>query len=119
MQEVTVKFLDLIRNPTNDNPYQTLKNRLLRMFALNYYACPEAIANLPLTHNMQPSTRMSRMLGLLPANLQPCLFLQAAFLKSLPADVRAHFVHDRISDPLTLALRADEIILGHVSFPLP
>ena len=45
--EVTVKVLDLIRNPSADNPYQHLKDRLLRMFALNNYAHAEAIANLP------------------------------------------------------------------------
>ena len=67
------------------------------------------IANLPLSCNMQPSTLMSRMLGLLPARHEPCFFLWAAFLKSLPADVRAHLVDNRTFDPLTLALCANEI----------
>ena len=40
----------------------------------------------------------------------PCFFLQAAFLKRLPADVRSHLVQNRTSsNPLTLALCADEI----------
>ena len=66
-QEVTVKVRDLIRNPNDDDPYQTFKDQLLRMFALNNYAHAEAIANLPLTSNMQPSTLMSQVwvLGLL------------------------------------------------------
>ena len=51
-QEVAVKVLALIRNPPDDDPHQTLKDRLLRMFALNDYACAEAIANLPLTGHM-------------------------------------------------------------------
>ena len=64
---------------------------------------------------MQPSTLMSRMLDLLPAGHRPRFFLQAAFLKPLPADVRAHLIHDRTPDPLTLALRADEIFQSRVS----
>ena len=115
MQEVAVKVLDLIRNPPEDYPYPSLKAQLLRMFALNNYACAEAIANLPLMGDMQPSALMSRMLGLLPDGHKPCFFLRAAFLKHLPADVRAHLVHDRTSDPLTLILRADKIFQSHVS----
>ena len=59
------------------------------MFALNNYACTEAIANLPLTRDMLPSTLMSRMLRRLSAGHAPCFFLWAAFLKRLPADIRA------------------------------
>ena len=102
MQEVVVKVLDLIRKPPADHLYLHLKDRLLRIFTLNNYARAEAIANL--TGDMQPSTLMSRMLGLLPAGHAPCFFLQAAFLKCLPAEVRAHLVHNRTSDPLTLVL---------------
>ena len=72
-QKVAIKVLNLIRNPPAQDPYQHLKDRLLRMFALNNYACTEAIANLPLTTIMQPSTLMSRMLCLLPASHEPCL----------------------------------------------
>ena len=111
-QEVAVRVLDLIRNPPEDKLYQRLKDRLLRMFALT---CAEAIANLPLTGNMQPSTLMSRMLGLLHPGHEPCFFLQAAFLKRLHADVRAHLFHARTLDPLTLPLHADEIFQSCVS----
>ena len=82
--------------------------------SLSTITLAEAIANLPLTGNMQPFTLMSRMLGLLPASHKPCFFLRAAFLKRLPADVRAHLVHDRTSDPLTLVLHADDIFQSHV-----
>ena len=102
-QEVAVQVLDLIRNPPKDDPYQSLKDRLLRMFALNDYTSAEAIANLSLTGDMQPSTLMSWMLGILPDGHKPCFFLRAAFLKCLPAEVSVHLVHNRASDPLTLA----------------
>ena len=114
-QEVVVKVLDLIRNPPDDSPYQTLKDRLLRMFALNNYTHAEAIANLPLTGGMQPFTLMSRMLGLLPDGHKPCFFLRVAFLKWLPADFRTHLFHYRTSNRLTLALCADKIFQSCVS----
>ena len=86
-QEVTIKVLNLIRNPPVDDPNQHLKDRLLRMFDLNNYTRAEAIANLPLTSNLQPSTLMSRMHGILPAGHEPCFFLWAVFLKRVPADL--------------------------------
>ena len=55
------------------------------------------------------------MLGLLPAGHAPCFFVQAAFLKRLTPDVRAHLLHDRTLDPLTLALCADKIFQSYVS----
>ena len=69
--EVAIKVLNLIRNSPADDPFQRLKDRLLRMYALNNYACAAVIANLPLTCDMQPSILMSRMLGLLPAGHMP------------------------------------------------
>ena len=65
---------------------------------------------------MKPSTPlMSRMLWFLPARHASCFFLQTAFLKCLPADIRAHLVQDRTSDPLTLTLHADKIFQSRVS----
>ena len=81
-------------------------------YALDDFAHAEMIANLRFTSDMQPSNLISRMLDLLPAIHKPCVFLQAAFLKPL---VRAHLVHDRTLDPLTLALHADEILQSHAS----
>ena len=83
------------------------------MYAINDYAC-EAIANLPLSGDMQPSF-LSQMLGLLPVGHKPCFYFQAAFLKCLPSNVRAHLVHDRTSNSLTLALQADKIFQSCVS----
>ena len=107
-QSDTFKVLDLIRAPPA-YPYRHIKERLLKIYALTDYAKYEAISSLPLSDDMLPSTLMSKMLALLPADHQTCFFLRGAFLKGLPSDVRAHLVHDRTSDPLSLALRANEI----------
>ncbi|XP_023336000.1 uncharacterized protein LOC111707176 [Eurytemora carolleeae] len=65
-QETTNQVLDLIKNPPSLDPYEALKTRLLRLFALDDYQRYEAICNLPLSGNMKPSKLMSNMLALLP-----------------------------------------------------
>ena len=100
-QTDAAKVLDLIRVPSADNPYGHLKEILLWMYALTDFASYEPISSLPLSGDMLPSGLMSKMLALLPFNHQACFFLPGAFLKHLPADVRAHLVHDRTTDPLS------------------
>ena len=96
-QSDKVKVLDLIRAPPATDPYQHLKDRLLRMYALTDYArfkaIFEAISSLPLSGDMLPSALMLKMLALLPADQQACFFLHGAFFKRLPSDVRAQIVH--------------------------
>ena len=109
------QVLDLIKNPPSADPYEALKSRLLRLFALDDYQRFEAISSLPLSGDMKPSKLMSNMLALLPLSHKPCFFLRGAFLKRLPADVRAHLLRDDFSDPIALALKADEIYQSRVS----
>ena len=113
-QSDAVKLLDLIRAPPAD-PYRHLKGRLLKIYALTDNARYEAISSLPLSGDMLPSALMSKMLALLSADHQPCFFLHGAFLKHLQPDVRAHLVHDRTSDSLSLALHTDKIYQSRVS----
>ena len=116
-QSDTVKVLDLIRAPLAD-PYRHIKEFLLKMHALTDYARYEAISSLPLSGDMLPSALMLKMLALFPADHQACFFLCGAFLKHLPPDVRAHLVHDRTSDSLSLALSANKIYQSQVSSAL-
>jgi len=114
-QETANQVLDLIKSPPSSEPYEALKTRLLKLFALDDYQRYEAISNLPLSGDMKPSKLMSNMLALLPVDHKPCFFLRGAFLKRLPADVRAHLLRDDFSDPISLALKADEIYKSRVS----
>ena len=114
-QETANQVLDLIKNPPSSDPYEALKSRLLRLFALDDYHRYEAISNLPLSGDMKPSKLMSNMLALLPLGHKPCFFLRGAFLKRLPANVRAHLLRDDFSVPIALALKADEIFQSKVS----
>ena len=114
-QETANQVLNLIKSPLSSDPYEALKSRLLKLFALDDYQRYEAISNLPLSGNMKPSKLMSNMLALLPLGHKPCFFLRGAFLKRLPADVRAHLLRDDFSDPIALALKADKIYQSKVS----
>ena len=114
-QNNTVKVLDLIHASPRDDPYSHLKNHLLRMYGLTDYERFEAISSLLFSGDMLPSALMSKMMSLLPAGHQACFFLDGAFLKCLPEDVRSRLVHDSTSDPLTLALHADKIHQSQVS----
>ena len=64
---------------------------------------------------MKPSKLMLSMLALLLVGHKTCFFLRGAFLKRLPADVRAHLLRDDFSDPISLALKADEIYHSRMS----
>ena len=86
-QTNTVKVLDLIRAPPNDNPYGQLKSCLLRMYALTNFSHYEAITSLPFSGDMLPTALMSKMLSLLPSGHEACFFLCGAYLKCLPTDV--------------------------------
>ena len=58
---------------------------------------------------------MSKVLTLPPSDHKTCFFLSGSFLKHLPADVRAYLVHDKTTDPLSLALKADMSYQSEVS----
>ena len=114
-QNTANQVLDLIKSPLSSDPYQALKNWLLKLFALDDYQRYEAITSLPLSGDMKPSKLMSSMLALLPIGHKPCFFLWGAFLKRLPANVRAHLLRDDFSDPISLALKADKYYQSRVS----
>ena len=101
--------MDIIRNPPLQNPYESLRARLLQMHSLTDYALCETIMSLPMSGDMLPSALLSRMRALFPIEHQECLFLRYAFLRQLPADVRSHLVHDKTEDITVLSQRADEI----------
>ena len=114
-QETANHVLDLIKSPPSSEPYEALKKRLLRLFALDDFQRYEAISSLPLSGDMKPSKLMSSMLALLPVGHEPCFFLQGAFLKRLPADLHAHLVRDDFSDLISLTLKADKIYQSRVA----
>ncbi|XP_023326695.1 uncharacterized protein LOC111700108 [Eurytemora carolleeae] len=108
----STKFYNCVSAFNQDTANQ---DRLLKLFALDDYQRYEAISNLPLSGDMKPSKLMSNMLALLPAGHEPCFFLKGAFLKRLPTDICAHLIRDDFSNPISFALKADEIYKSRVS----
>ena len=117
-QEVASQLLDLIRTPPASEPYEILKARLVKTYALNDYQRFESLVSLPLSGDQKPSHLMNRMLALLPEDYKPGFILRGLFLRRLPADVRAHLLQEDISDPRALSLKADELYQSHVSSPV-
>ena len=57
-QETANQVLDLIKSPPSTEPYGALKNRLLKLFALDDFQRYQVISNLPLSGDMKPSKLM-------------------------------------------------------------
>ena len=58
---------------------------------------------------------MNRMLALLSDDYKLDFILRGLFLRRLLIDVRSHLLHEKVSDPPALALKADELYQSQVS----
>ena len=117
-QDVAAQILDLIRAPLAGDPYEVLKERLTTLYSLNDYQRFKALVSLPLTGDQKPSHLMNRMLALLPDDHKPDFILHGLFLGHLPVEVCSHLLQEKISDPRSLALKADELFQSRVSSPV-
>ena len=81
-QDVASQILDLIRAPPASEPYEFLRERLIKLYTL-----------------------MNRMLALLPNDYKPDFILSGLFLQHLPIDVRSHLLREKVDNPRALALR--------------
>ena len=61
---------------------------------------------------------MNRMLALLPDDYKPDFILHGLFLRRLPVEVCSHLLQEKISDPRSMALKADELFQSRVSSPV-
>ena len=104
--------------PPASQPYEVLKARLVKTYALNDYQRFKSLVSLPLSGDQQPSILINRMLALLPEDYKPGFILRGLFLRRLPADVCAHLLQEDISDPSALSLKADELYQSRVSSPV-
>ena len=116
-QDVAGQVLDLIRSPPKDDPYQVLRDRLVRLYTLNEYQRFESLVSLTLSGDQKPSHLMNRMLALIPDDYKPDFILRGLFLRRLPIDVRSHLLREKVDDPRALALKADELYQSRVSPP--
>ena len=88
------------------------------LYSLNDYQRFEALVSFPLSGDQKPSHLMNRMLALLPDDYKPDFIPGGLFLRCLPIKVRSHLLQEKISDPNTLALKADKLFQSRVSSPV-
>ena len=107
-QETLNSVLDIVHSPPPENPYETLKARLVQSFALSTYQRAEQTANLPPLGDRRPSQLMNSRLALLPDGYNSCSLFNFLSLQRMPAVIRGLLVSQRIKEPRELAARADE-----------
>ena len=100
-------ILALIRTPPTRDPYKVLRERLITLYTLNIYQPFEALAFLPLYGDQKPSLLINSMLALHPDYYKTDFILFGLFLRHLPINVQSHLLHEKVSDPRVLALKAD------------
>ncbi|KAG1676590.1 STE20-related kinase adapter protein alpha [Nymphon striatum] len=115
-ESVALRITDLLQSPPADvDAYDGLKSRLLDTFSLSAYQRAEAILGYPMLGDERPSQLMDKLLGFLPSEEKPNFLFIHAFLRRLPAEVRAPLMNDDWTDVRALAARADRIWVSHVS----
>ncbi|KAG1663251.1 hypothetical protein GQR58_020488 [Nymphon striatum] len=115
-ESVALRITDLLQTPPADvDAYDGLKSRLLDTFSLSAYQRAEAILGYPMLGDERPSQLMDKLLGFLPSEEKPNFLFIHAFLRRLPAEVRAPLMNDDWTDVRALAARADRIWVSHVS----
>ena len=108
-QETAVRVLDIIQKVPADNPYTTLKNRLVGTFTLSEYERANKLLNLPALGDQKPSCLMDQMLGLLGEHQNSCFLFCQLFLNKLPERIRSVLIHSKIQDCRELATSADRL----------
>ena len=79
-QEVASQILDPIRTPPAGDPYEVLRECLIKLYMLNDYQRFEVLVSLPLSGDQKPSHLMNRNAALLPDDYKPDFILRGLFL---------------------------------------
>ena len=108
-QEMSRQFYDLLRAPPTRNPYETLKARVIKHYALTDYQRFETIMSLPFSPDEKPSILMNSMLALMPDGYTPDFIFKSLFLRRLPHEIRIFLLKNMDKDPRDLADEADEL----------
>ena len=112
-QETAVRVLDVIKKMPAKTPYTTLKGRLLGTFTPSEYERAGQLLHMPPLGDHKPSYLMDQMLGLMPAEHEPCFLFRRLYLEKLPERIRSILLHSDIQDMRELATAADKL---HDSF---
>ena len=107
--------LDLVTSPPEDDPYTTLKARLLDSHQLTDYQRIEQLLAMDSLGSRKPSELLAHMLELCPAGEETSKFFAFHFLHRLPQELRIMLGDDDHQEVHELAKKADRLwaIHGH------
>ena len=107
-QDVAGRMLDVLRNPPDDNQYDTLKTQLLATYGLTRRECASKLLDLPGFGDRKPSVLLSEMRALSHGHVS-CMLFEEIFLRQMPDDIRMQLAQEDFSDLDALAARADAL----------
>ena len=98
--------LDLVENPPAEEPYTTLKGRLVLAHQLTpVQKCLQVVAST----NQRPSEVLASLLEYCPPGEERTAFFRAAFTMRLPPTIQVHLTGTEITDLKELVQLADRL----------
>ena len=109
-KEIIDTVVDIVEEiATYDDPYNSLKDRLLTGFKVTRWARMSQLIHHPGLGDLRPSQLMSKMLALLSPGTAPCEILLGLFMEKMPLEIRNGIALKDYNDPRVLAADADLI----------
>jgi hypothetical protein len=106
---------DLVETLPEQEPYQTLKDRLLASHQLTRYQRAERLFAMPALGSRKPSEMMAAMLEVCPRGEEKTDLFACLFLQRLPRELRVLLARADHKEPKALADHADELWAFHVA----
>jgi hypothetical protein len=109
--------MDIIKVTPAQQPYETLKERLLSHFKMSEYERLERLFTMPELGGRKPSAMLAAMLEVCPRGEENTRTFAGLFLHRLPRELRILLAHEDLSDLKVLAAKADALHTHHRGNP--
>jgi hypothetical protein len=100
---------DIVEIPPEEEPYTTLKGRLMASHLMTGYRRAEKLFAMPALGSRKPSDLMAAMLEVCPRGEEKTELFAFLFLQRLPRELRVLLAKVDKKDPKALADQADEL----------
>ena len=101
--------LDLVENPPTEDPYTTLKGRLVLAHQLTPVQKATKSLQVVASGNQCPSEVLASLLEYCPPGEEATAFFRVAFTMRLPPTIQAHLTGTELTDLKELAQLADRL----------
>jgi hypothetical protein len=101
------KVADIVEAPPEEQPYSTLKQRLMASHQLTGFQRAEKLLQMPALGSGKPSDLMAAMLEVCPRGEEKSEIFACLFLQRLPREIRILLSEVDHKDPKALAAQAD------------